>query len=306
MKKIARFSKKLGELLKEHNMSSNPGDMHWKAENDLLEAFVPEKEWGLSCTYISIYCMMPFVQPDDAKTTVRMDDGKYPIYAIVRSCGLEVVAEADYIEWTDTLQSFRMLSYSTGIKTMEIADIDFSKCTSFSYMFANNRDVEEIHFHNIKGMENVRDTYSMFLCCCKLASLNMSCFQGLHPEYAESMFSACYSLKRIDDIFQVDAKCYNTSAMFRDCLSLEELDLNGWNVSGVSNMALMFYSCNSLKALDVHQFDPSHCKDMRLMFAHCSSLMILDTSGWKISKECNTEDIIAECESLVLVDKILQ
>lgn len=302
MSKIARFKENFGEMLRVYCAALNPRELN-KHENKLLKAFVPKNERTLY-TYINVRCMMPFVQPDDARKTVRLDDGKsYPIYAVIRSNGVEIIGEADYIEWTDDVQSVAMLSEATYIESMEISDIDFSQCTYLSGMFNRDGKVERITFKNLIGLEsNIRWTSSMFSECAKLIELDMECFESLHPFITMGMFYGCHNLRVIENMFSIDERCIDTSSMFCRCYRLEQLDLNSWDVSHVSEMDQMFYKCKGLKTLHISKWNTIGLETAQYMFSECQSMEEAEVADWNVSNLEDTYGMFALCKSLTSLD----
>ena len=150
-----------------------------------------------------------------------------------------------------------------------------------SYMFANNRNLEEVDLSDL-NTSNVKDFDRMFQNCTALKYLDLSNWKfkdcsklprlnWSHFEYlcngcknlewvkfplnqmafnyvngggSDSLFSGCINLKHIYNM----GMHFNGrfQSVFYDCKNLISLNSIHWNLTNISNKGNVFYNCNSL------------------------------------------------------------
>ena len=132
-------------------------------ENLLLRSFVEVEKWE-NIKFIKIFCEDGF-KPSGRWT--RVDDGaSYPIYVDVLSDGIQIVADADYIEWSDKcyfLGYLKMSAYHISIK-----NVSFKNIRNLSCMFYDDNAIEDIEFLDIIHLDNIKGCRQMFMGCYSL------------------------------------------------------------------------------------------------------------------------------------------
>ncbi|EJF7467959.1 BspA family leucine-rich repeat surface protein [Campylobacter coli] len=151
-------------------------------------------------------------------------------------------------------------------ESIHLGDIDTSKITDMSYLFANSdrTDFSGIEKWDVSKVES------------------MSC-----------MFSRCYSFNQDIsgwDVSRVEDMC----AMFKYCTSFNQ-DISKWDVSNVKNMAGMFWGCYAFNQ-DISAWDVSRVKDMAYMFSGCRNFN-QDISSWDVSSVENMDSMFADCKN---------
>ena len=153
-----------------------------------------------------------------------------------------------------------------------------------SYMFNKCYKLKEIKGINIFNTQNVTLMNSMFQCCEKLTSLNVTNFNTSNVNDMSFMFNQCHLLKEI-------------------------IGINNFDSINVTNMKAMFNECNSLISLDLKNFLTSKVNDMSFMFCKCEKLKYLNIEKFKLVQDCNTESLFVGLKkkcNIVINDKILK
>ena len=131
---------------------------------------------------------------------------------------------------------------------------DTSKVTDMGYMFAFNRNLEEVDLSdlNTSGVTNME---YMFSGCIKLSSLDVSNFNTENVTNMSRMFNELYTIKELDVRNINTDKVVYMSQMFGGNFSciLNTLYLN-FNTSQVTNMSEMFWRQTALKNV-IGRFD---------------------------------------------------
>lgn len=122
---------------------------------------------------------------------------------------------------------------------------DTSGVTKMRYMFANNKNLEEVNVSDL-NTSNVNDMRNMFNNCNALTTLDVSGFDTSNVSIMNFMFQSCTSLTTLNlsgwDVSEVTIMNF----MFDDCTKLTTLNLSGWDFSKVTSASYMFSGCSSL------------------------------------------------------------
>ena len=231
----------------------------------------------------------------------------------------------DKITPTNTKVWFYKLS---NIKTINVENIDTSKCINMRGMFSecnklvrienlNSFDTSQVTnmycmFYNCNQLEGldlssfntskVTNMHCMFFKCNKLATLDVSSFNTSQVNDMYAMFYQCNELTTLDLSSFNTSKVTNMYGMFYNCNQLTSLDLSGFDTSKVTNMYSMFYNCKQLVSLNLSSFNTSQVNDMYAMFYGCNSLTTLDVSNFDTSKITNMYCMFYDCNSLTTLN----
>ena len=195
-----------------------------------------------------------------------------------------------------------LFSSFSKLQTIEgLEYLDTSQAENMSYMFYNNRLLEEINLSSF-DTSNVINMISMFQGCSKLTSLDLDNFDTSSVTNMSMMFYGCSSLNNLDiDNFNT-SKVTAMSYMFYGCLNLSTLDLSSFNTSKVINMSYMFRNCTSLKNIKLTTFNTLNTTHMTGMFTNCKSLQELDLSSFNTENVLYMNEMFVGCQNLKLID----
>lgn len=316
-KKIARFSKKLADILdeKEAELHWEPNDS-FRLRNRLLPACISAGRIPDIKT-ISVRCV-PYYVPDSK--TARLDNGGLPIFVEVTDDAVSIIGVADYIEWCNEANKF---FYSLEhVEHISLHDIDFKDIHSIDGLFNADKKLKDVNFKNLINTESIYSMQDMFAGCENIEEIDMSIFhsewkhvssaftgcfslktvKGMHITHAcdslSRMFMGCESLKVIEGISDWDvSSVINTDRMFIYCKSIESLDLTGWNTESLESGYSMFNSCSRLNEVrGIGNWNVVSLKLTDAMFASCVSLESLDLSKWNTKSLRETESMFCGCE----------
>ncbi|MBR1416454.1 MAG: BspA family leucine-rich repeat surface protein [Bacilli bacterium] len=225
---------------------------------------------------------------------ISSSDSKEPIYAWLDGTNIYWYTEAEEIYYNK--DSSYMFKEFTGIKTIDIKDIDSSNTLNMYGMFSGMSSLTNIDlgdkfdtskvinmgdmFHGMGltslDLGNKFDTslvinmYYMFGWMRKLTSLDLG--DKFNTSNVLDMGSMFYfnSLSSLDlgDKFDTSS-VYNMEFMFSNMSRLTSIDVSGFNTSNVTNMGAMFSATSSLMELNVNNFNTSKVTNMQLMFSDC-------------------------------------
>ena len=177
---------------------------------------------------------------------------------------------------------------STIVKNYNIDDIDTSKVTDFTEMFASARSgntptKSPLDFSKINTVNAI--TLSGMFRGSSFSSIDVSHFDTKNVRDLRDMFNlAELGTSHIDlrnwDVSRVDS----TSGMFRDA-RIGRVDIGGWNSHSLHDTSNMFRNANISSGLNMVGFDTSNVVDMSGMFSFSNipnlDLAYLDTSNAK-------------------------
>ena len=150
-----------------------------------------------------------------------------------------------------------MFKLCSSLKSVNLNNIDTSKCKNFEYMFYNCSGLTSLDLSNFKTSQ-VTNMTNMFCGCNKLTSLDVSNFNT--------------------------SQVTNMGYMFNGCTSLTSLDLSNFDTSQVTIMASMFYGCASLTSLDIRNFSSENVQYVSNMFKNVPSTCTIYVDKTKFTK----------------------
>lgn len=131
--------------------------------------------------------------------------------------------------------------------------------------------VEQCEKLIVIGGSGLNNSKSMFECCKRADSIDLSNFDTSNIEVMENMFRGC-KVNSIDLTNLNTSKAKNMIGMFCDFNS-KTLDLSKFDTRNVNNMSRMFTGCQA-ERLDLRNFDTYNVVTMREMFTNCSATYI--------------------------------
>lgn len=275
-----------------------------------LDMLIPGKDREKTRDF-SISCAKGY-KPTE-KNAIRIDDGRYPVWAEYDDVMLRVVADADCIE---IQEEDNLFSSFRNTRNGYFSNLDFSKCKRLNRAFRGG--FQHIIMSNFLGTESVEDLSCMFVGCQNLESISIRPFfkAGNHIKNMREMFSRCYSLKEITgieafdmsnvedmtsafvgtQIEKLDASKWNirnlmsAKGAFQNCRQLTSVNLDGWDVRHLRNTERMFSLDKKLKTVKINDWNLENIGNMRWMFEGCESITEIDFSSWKIGDKLQRID----------------
>ena len=174
---------------------------------------------------------------------------------------------------------FRYLSSLEDIECF--SDFDTSKVTDFSYFF-DNSGIRYIDLSNIDTSKATNMAY-MFYACNELNSIDLSMFDTSKVTNMDDMFAGLYKITSIDLSTFDTSNVTNMKSMFTGCKELTYLDVSMFDTSKVTNMYDMFYACYKVQEFDTSNFDTSKVTNMGGMFGECYGLTSIDLTHFDTS-----------------------
>ncbi len=141
-----------------------------------------------------------------------------------------------------------------NLKTIDLAHVDFSHCTSFKHLFCGCTSLEKVDMSGL-DIHNVKTMVGMFLECENLKEVKMDGTDASNVENISVMFEKCTSLETVDLSGAKNSKCTNTVAMFVDCSSLKSFNLGQFGECPKKETYDMFKGCTSLKTIDLSEIN---------------------------------------------------
>ena len=172
---------------------------------------------------------------------------------------------------------FNSLEYTANIKIV-----------SAEYMFKLCSSLESVNLNNIDTSKCKNFEY-MFYNCSGLTSLDLSNFDTSQVTNMTNMFCGCNKLTSLDVSNFNTSQVTNMGYMFNGCASLTSLDLSNFDTSQVTIMASMFYGCASLTSLDIRNFSSEKVQYVSNMFKNVPSnckIYVDKTKFTKTEAEC--------------------
>ena len=182
------------------------------------------------------------------------------------------------------------------------ANVD-SRCL-FCWIGYNVADGTEVKIEGLENLDtsNVTNMSSMFYCCKKVTSLDVTKIDTSNVTNMSGMFSGCSVLTSLDVSKLDTSNVTSMSWMFSGCSGLTSLDVSKFNTSKVTDMTSMFYNCSKLTSLDVSKLDTSNVINMFQMFLGCKNLKDLVVKGIDTGNVINMMSMFMECEELTALD----
>ena len=119
--KIAKFAENQNDILRKNQRKVNIL-LDYDNENPLMSAFVEGRKWYL-IKRIHIRCQKGYIPSPES---IRMDDGKYPIYVETTKDSLNIIGDADYIEWSGKQNPF-LQNIKKGVEDIIFEDVSLSR-----------------------------------------------------------------------------------------------------------------------------------------------------------------------------------
>ncbi|MCR4664050.1 MAG: BspA family leucine-rich repeat surface protein [Paludibacteraceae bacterium] len=150
----------------------------------------------------------------------------------------------------------------------------FYRPFDLSFWLSDFKELKEIKHLGYLNTSDVTNMMTMFKGCCKLESLDLSCFNTSRVSVLAEMFKGCTALRSIDLTAFDFSNVTDLTEMFAGCTALETVDLRTWHSSEFSpTFRKMFEECSALKNIycfaDWTALDPSMAEDM---FKGCTNL----------------------------------
>lgn len=325
-KKVAKFADDIKDILSKKEETVNHGRK--EDENVLLASFVKREEWK-NMEYIGISCKRNF-HPADGSIWCRLDDGNSPIYAVVSKKTLEVIGDADYIEWNDDVMDW-FQNLNGFVKRLSVKRISFEKCSNdISEILKGCSSIKKMKIEDIIGMENIRNAHGLFSQCVnmnllKVRKIKMAfndisfMFNGCkwlncislrdceflgEVEHIESMFEGCINycintnvnqwFDRTDWLKDINVcKVKSTHSMFKGC-EVSVADLSAWNTASLEDASCMFED-SLIGSINLKGWNTENLKNTKKMFSHCRRLKTVDLSDWDTASLENAAQMFLGC-----------
>ena len=210
-------------------------------------------------------------------------------------------------------------AFNTSVKRKEIRTITF--LDSLALVPDDTSDASQLQNGRVRAWvtpsDNLYDLYiaadgvvdapknsdNLFRGMVNLTEVNFNdAFSTRNAESMQSMFSDCWSLKKLKISIFDTAQVSNMAFMFDNCVTLGELDLSSFDTSNVTNMESMFNNCSALKTLDISSFVTTHVTSMNSMFSGCSDLEALNISNFDTANVTSMAFMFDYCCSLTNLD----
>ena len=162
------------------------------------------------------------------------------------------------------------LKIKDRLSEIDISDWDVSNVTNMEHMF-DNSPITTINFDLSNwDVSKVTNMNKMFYYCSAFTGKGLDKWNTSSLESAESMFSYCYYFNK--DISNWDvSNLKNASFMFSSCYKFNQ-NLSKWNISNIEDMECMFSYCDELKQ-DFSTWNIDQNKvDCHNMFKGCNKM----------------------------------
>ena len=196
---------------------------------------------------------------------------------------------------TSAYNCYKMFSWLTNLKTIDLTYLDTSTVSDMSYMFFKTSSIETLDLTSL-NTSNVTNMKAMFSGCMQLKNVDVSNFNTLKVTSMIDMFCNCQAIKTLDLSSFVTSNVTSMSGMFYQNYNLIDLD------SKVTNFYYMFNECNSLTEINLSNFDTSSVTNMVGMFRKCTSLKKINLSSFITNKVTNTYYMFLNCTSVTEID----
>lgn len=189
-------------------------------------------------------------------------------------------------------------------KCSELESVEFiGEQTLYPYtmegMFQGCYQLKSIKWGKI-DTQYLEDTRSMFGYCRSLDEINLNMFDTSKVEDMSYMFNGCNEVTEItlDGKFST-ISVENMQSMFMACFKVKRFDLQNFDTSNVKNMSSMFGSCISLENINWgNKIDTSSVEDMSYMFSLCGNITELNLYKFNCSSLKKTNNMLDLCYKL--------
>lgn len=194
---------------------------------------------------------------------------------------------------TSAYNCYKMFSWLTNLKTIDLTYLDTSTVSDMSYMFFKTSSIETLDLTSL-NTSNVTNMKAMFSGCMQLKNVDISNFNTINVTDMQQLFNGCKSLTNINLSSFNTSKVTNFYYMFNECNSLTEINLSNFDTSSVTNMVGMFRKCTSLKKINLSSFITNKVTNTYYMFLNCTSVTEIDIRKADFSNVTNYNLMFSE------------
>jgi len=194
---------------------------------------------------------------------------------------------------TSAYNCYKMFSWLTNLKTIDLTYLDTSTVSDMSYMFFKTSSIETLDLTSL-NTSNVTNMKAMFSGCMQLKNVDVSNFNTINVTDMQQLFNGCKSLTNINLSSFNTSKVTNFYYMFNECNSLTEINLSNFDTSSVTNMVGMFRKCTSLKKINLSSFITNKVTNTYYMFLNCTSVTEIDIRKADFSNVTNYNLMFSE------------
>ena len=220
----------------------------------------------------------------------------------VNQGGIQQILSDDFT-FSDSLPKVNSTSWNMAEKKINVySKENFIKLSwdnsikNFSHMFSNLKNINEVHIHNLLGLNN---TFSYTFSNCtnlKKVTINGTYSKEHVIQNMKGMFYNCQSLETFSfrnlylDYYEEKMETYEY-----DTYS-ETIPYYFYNNI---DMSYMFYNCTNLKSItDIN--DAKYISDMSYLFYNCISLTTIDLKMFStVDDFINTSFMFYNCQQLL-------
>ena len=179
----------------------------------------------------------------------------------------------------------RMFLDCKSLSSLDLSTLDFTNVgnvglgasCSAAFMFQDCSNLESIQWPTTKKFSKEDNIYQdlgcMFKGCSKLASIDLSCFEGCRISSIGETFSGCSLLANVDFSDLDMSSCGGYTGAFSNCSSLTSIDASNFGWSNIDGECIwVFSNCSSLKTLNLGDFSIPNGGRLDSIFEGCSSL----------------------------------
>ena len=221
---------------------------------------------------------------------VTNESGKYDVFIAARN--------------NDTIYtpaySARLFGDLSGLKSINLGNLNTSNTTSMYNMFIGCNVIEELDLNNF-NTTNVQIMTNMFYNCNNLKHIKLDNVKTENVTSMQAMFLGCNNLTEINLNSFNTSKVTNMLSMFNRCSNLVTLNLNNFDTSKVTTMYYMFSNCNKLSKIELNNFNTENVTNMQGMFRNCTSLSSLNLQSFNTKNVENMIDMFASCSNLNII-----
>ena len=136
---------------------------------------------------------------------------------------------------TSAYNCYKMFSWLTNLKTIDLTYLDTSTVSDMSYMFFKTSSIETLDLTSL-NTSNVTNMKAMFSGCMQLKNVDVSNFNTLKVTSMIDMFCNCQAIKTLDLSSFVTSNVTSMSGMFYQNYNLIDLDISNFNTINVTDM----------------------------------------------------------------------
>ncbi len=142
------------------------------------------------------------------------------------------------------------ISFVGAIGLVSVDSIDTTNMTSFSNLFKDCVNLQQVNFNEI-DTSNITNMSYMFSGCSGMTTIDLTGFNSANVTDMSNMFKNCTNLYSINAALINVGNVENMNAMFQGCSNFSYVDLRGWNTAKVTNMGWLFDGCSNLITLGI-------------------------------------------------------